>query len=121
MFKLVRKLLSENDVNYNEDGLEIKHASMEPKSPEKIPMLIGGYSDIVLERAGRIGDGWIAYYYTPDGFMESWRKVCTSAETNNRPANELLNVDIVPLAIADDYNTGKKMAEDFTARYMDLP
>ncbi len=120
-FELVRRLLTENDVNYSSGGFDLKHASMEPRFSEKVPMLVGGYSDRVLERAGRIGDGWISYYYTPESFAESWEKVRKSSVENNRDPDTLLRVNIVPLAIASDYEEGKKIAEDFTARYMDLP
>lgn len=49
-----------------------------------IPILIGGHSDIALERAGRIGDGWIAAQMSPERVAEHWPKVLESAERNGR-------------------------------------
>ncbi|MHB8568022.1 MAG: LLM class flavin-dependent oxidoreductase [Nitrososphaerales archaeon] len=120
-FTLVRKLLNESDLSYNEDGFVLDHASMEPKSTEKIPMVIGGYSDRVLERAGRVGDGWISYYYTPMGFAESWLKVEKSAKESGRDSSSLKRINIVPLSIAESFSEADKAARDFTSRYMDLP
>jgi alkanesulfonate monooxygenase len=120
-FELVKKLLNENDVNYSSEGYELKHASMEPRGEGKIPLLVGGYSEKVLERAGRIGDGWISYYYTPHDFSESLEKVTESAEKNGRSPPSLERVNVVPLAVSDNFESGKKIAEVFTARYMDLP
>jgi alkanesulfonate monooxygenase SsuD/methylene tetrahydromethanopterin reductase-like flavin-dependent oxidoreductase (luciferase family) len=120
-FELVRKLLGSVDVNYQGDGIVLEHATIEPRSQTPPPMMIGGYSDLVLERAGRISDGWISYYYRPEDFSDSWKKVVQSAHENERDIEALNNVDIVPLAVAANFEQGDKRAKDFTARYMDLP
>ena len=120
-FKLVKSFLNENDVNYSSGGMRIEHASMEPKSNVPIPMLLGGYSRNVLERAGKIADGWIAYYYTARDYKESWKVVESSARENGRAAEYLRKVNIVPLAIAESYEEGDRIAKDFTSKYMDLP
>ena len=45
----------------------------EPRPVQRpIPILIGGHSDIALERAGRIGDGWIAAQMSPERVVEHW-------------------------------------------------
>ena len=120
-FKLLRSLLEEGDVNYTGEGLGLEHATIEPRTKEKIPLLIGGYSDRVLDRAGRLSDGWISYYYTPQGFEESFAKVKSSAEKVGKSSRDLLAIDIVPLALARSYEEGDMMAREFTSRYMDLP
>jgi alkanesulfonate monooxygenase SsuD/methylene tetrahydromethanopterin reductase-like flavin-dependent oxidoreductase (luciferase family) len=118
-FKLVRRLLDESDVTYKSNGVSLEHASMEPKSPDRIPMLIGGYADVVLRRAGELADGWISYYYAPEGFARSWKLVSESARAKGR--NGLRRVNIVPLAVAESFDEGDMIAREFTARYMDLP
>lgn len=119
-FNLVRSLLNENDVNYTSDSIKLEHASMEPKTTP-IPFLIGGYSDNVLARVGRISDGWISYYYTPQGYAESWQKIEQSAKKNGRNPESLRRINIVPLAIASNFEEGDKIAKEFTSKYMDLP
>ena len=120
-FELVKKLLGSADVNYRGDGIILEHATIEPRSETPILMMIGGYSDLVLARVGRISDGWISYYYTPEDFADSWKKILQSAQGKGRDFQILKNVDIVPLAIAANFSDGDKRAKDFTARYMDLP
>ena len=68
----------------------------EPRPVQRpIPILIGGHSDIALERAGRIGDGWIAAQMSPERVAEHWPKVLESAERNGRdPASLLLFTSI---------------------------
>jgi probable F420-dependent oxidoreductase len=57
----------------------------EPRPAQRpIPILIGGHSDIALERAGRIGDGWIAAQMSPERVIEHWPRVVESAERNGR-------------------------------------
>jgi probable F420-dependent oxidoreductase len=57
----------------------------EPRPVQRpIPILIGGHSDIALERAGRIGDGWIAAQMSPERVAEHWPKVLEAAERNER-------------------------------------
>ena len=120
-FQLVRRLLSESDVNYDSDGFVLSHASMEPKASPSIPMLSGGYSDSVLLRAGRIADGWIGYYYPPKDFKESWTKVIKAAKESGRDTAPLRAINIVPLAITGSFEEGDRIVKDFTKKYMDLP
>lgn len=120
-FHLVKKLLTESDISYNEDGFVLEHTTMEPKTNERIPMLMGGYSDRVLERAGEMADGWIGYYFTPEDFRRAIGKVQSSAKKYGRDTNKLKRVNIVPLSIANDFETADKMVREFTSKYMDLP
>lgn len=120
-FKLVRRLLVESDLSYDSEGFSLSHASMEPKPAQPIPMLSGGYSDSVLSRAGKIADGWIGYYYPPKEFQQSWNKVINSAKESGRDVATLRAVNIVPLAIAENFDEGDKIVREFTTKYMDLP
>ena len=120
-FQLVRKLLNESDVNYKGHGVELEHATILPKSTTPIPMLMGGYSDRVLRRAGRFADGWISYYYTPQDYANSWSIVKRSALETNKDPNKLTSITLVPLAIANSFDEGDRVSRDFTTNYMDLP
>jgi probable F420-dependent oxidoreductase len=62
----------------------------EPRPVQRpIPILVGGHSDIALERAGRIGDGWIAAQMSPERVVEHWPRVQESAERNGRDPGSL--------------------------------
>jgi len=64
---------------------EIPPMDPEPRPVQRpIPILVGGHSDIALERAGRIGDGWIAAQMSPERVAEHWPKVLAAAERNGR-------------------------------------
>jgi probable F420-dependent oxidoreductase len=57
----------------------------EPRPVQRpIPILVGGHSDVALERAGRIGDGWIAAQMSPERVAEHWPRVREAAERAGR-------------------------------------
>jgi len=63
----------------------------EPRPVQRpIPILVGGHSDIALDRAGRIGDGWIAAQMSPKRVAEHWPKVQAAAERAGRDPGALL-------------------------------
>jgi probable F420-dependent oxidoreductase len=79
----------------------MKAAVMFPKPYQRPrpPILIGGYVERVLKRAGVAGDGWLTYFYTPESFAKSWKKVCDyAAEAGKDPAT-LLNGNQLPIMV----------------------
>jgi probable F420-dependent oxidoreductase len=120
-FQLVRKLLDDSDVNFAGLNSQLEHATILPKSSIPIPMLMGGYSDRVLQRAGRLADGWISYYYTPEDYGNAWKMVVKGARMANRDPAQLKSITLVPLAIANSFEEGDRIAREFTTNYMDLP
>ena len=44
---------------YSGDFYEIPEIQLCPVPEERVPILVGGHSAMALERAGRLGDGWI--------------------------------------------------------------
>ena len=53
------------------------------------PVLVGGYVDAVLKRAGTVGDGWLTYFYTPESFTKSWQKIHAFAKEAGRDPSRL--------------------------------
>ena len=69
----------------------------EPRPVQRpIPIIVGGHSDVALDRAGRIGDGWIAAMMSPPRLAEHWAKVKDAAVRNDRDPDSLLLVSSVP-------------------------
>ena len=65
------------------------------------PILIGGYVDRVLKRAAVSGDGWLTYFYTPEGFTRSWDKIIGFAEEAGKDPANLLNCNQLPIMVGD--------------------
>ena len=74
---ILMRLWTEDRVTLKVDEFNLREAVMVPRTAQRPrpPVLIGGYVDAVLKRAGTVGDGWLTYFYTPEGFTRSWDKV----------------------------------------------
>jgi alkanesulfonate monooxygenase SsuD/methylene tetrahydromethanopterin reductase-like flavin-dependent oxidoreductase (luciferase family) len=55
--ELVRRLSGGDYVGYDGGCYEVPEVKLNPGAPVRI--LLGGHSDAAIERAGRLGDGWI--------------------------------------------------------------
>ncbi len=94
---------------------------MLPRPEPRPGLLIGGYVDRVLRRAATLGDGWLTYFYTAEGFTESWRKICQYAEEAGRDPAELRNVSQLPICIAESKEEGQARTGPWLASYFDTP
>ena len=105
--EILTRLWTEDSVTGNYPPYEMAEAVMQPKPIQKPrpPILIGGYVDRVLKRAGVAGDGWLTYYYTPEGFVKSWDKVRRFAEEAGKDPDTLKSINQLPIYV------GKSKAE----------
>jgi alkanesulfonate monooxygenase len=87
---LLLRLWTEDRVTLKVDEFHLREAVMVPRPAQRPrpPVLIGGYVDAVLRRAGTVGDGWLTYFYTPESFARGWERVCGFArEAGRDPAS----------------------------------
>jgi alkanesulfonate monooxygenase SsuD/methylene tetrahydromethanopterin reductase-like flavin-dependent oxidoreductase (luciferase family) len=119
----MKRLWTENGVNGTYGQYTFKNVTMEPKPVQKPypPLWMGGYVDKVLRRVGRIADGWISYFYTPDMFEKSWRKVLESAKSSGKTVNTFGNCDMVPARLDRSDAEARRVTNDFIAGHCDLP
>ena len=57
---IVRRLLAGETVSAPYDGITISDARVAPLTPEPLEVWIGGSAEVAIERAARLGDGWLA-------------------------------------------------------------
>jgi len=121
--EVMKRLWTENRVNGTYGQYTLKNVTMEPKPVQKPypPVWMGGYVDTVLRRVGRLADGWISYFYTPESFARSWRKVLDSAKASGKSSETFGNCDMVPIRIDASASEAKRVATDYITRYCDLP
>jgi len=74
---ILLRLWTDERVTLRADEFNLREAVMVPRPAQRPrpPVLIGGYVDAVLRRAGTVGDGWLTYFYTPESFTRGWEKV----------------------------------------------
>jgi alkanesulfonate monooxygenase SsuD/methylene tetrahydromethanopterin reductase-like flavin-dependent oxidoreductase (luciferase family) len=116
---LLRKLVSETDINLKQGNRSFHHTTMEPRPSVPPKILMGGYR--VLKRIGTMSDGWIASYYTPEDFLETWSEIIKFARLAGRDEKSLTSVNIVPVCVRNSFEEADKVAKKFTAEYMDMP
>ncbi len=70
---LLRKLWDEPVVNFEGKFDRVDSAALNPRPKRQIPILLGGFVDIALQRAVAIGDGFICADGAADGFAQAAR------------------------------------------------
>ena len=98
---IMTRLWTEDVVAGDYPPYNMKAAVMFPKPYQRPrpPILVGGYVDRVLKRAGVAADGWLTYFYTPGSFTKSWKKVCDFAAEAGKDPARLLNANQLPIMV----------------------
>ena len=120
--ELLRRLWTEPLVTGEYVRYSPSKAVMYPKpAQEHIPILIGGYVDRVLKRAATAGDGWLTYFYTPEGFTKSWNKIRNFAKEAGKDPDKLLNAAQLPIMIGRSKDAVKTEMLDWLNKEWDFP
>jgi probable F420-dependent oxidoreductase len=87
---LLRELWSKPVVSFEGRYHHVVKAGINPMPPRPtIPVWMGGMSDPVLERTGRLADGWFPQYREPEQLAEGLAKVHAAAERAGRPTSAI--------------------------------
>jgi probable F420-dependent oxidoreductase len=116
---IMSRLWTEHGVTAELDEFNLRNAVMYPKPVQqpRPPLLIGGYVDRVLKRATTRGDGWLTYFYTPEGFTKSWDKVLRFAEEAGRDPSELISANQLPIYVGERSKVEAPMMEWLTTEW----
>jgi probable F420-dependent oxidoreductase len=63
---LLRRLLTEDDVTFHGEFHTVEHATVGPKPPKPLDIWLGGAAPAGLVRIGRLADGWLGSFLSPD-------------------------------------------------------
>lgn len=104
---LLHRLWTEELITHQGDFDSIHHAGILPLPNRRIPIWMGGWADAVLERLGRLGDGWMTSggslrtasqpgrIHTPDDLKRRFAIITEAAEAAGRdPAGIGLSVSV---------------------------
>ncbi|MFI5386977.1 MAG: LLM class F420-dependent oxidoreductase [Fimbriimonadales bacterium] len=81
---------SGDTVEFDGEFYRVPPMAPEPLPVQRpIPILIGGHSDAALERAARLGDGWIAAGMGPDRLKEAMDRLRGACDRVGRDLTEL--------------------------------
>jgi alkanesulfonate monooxygenase SsuD/methylene tetrahydromethanopterin reductase-like flavin-dependent oxidoreductase (luciferase family) len=77
-------LLAGDIVTSDDPELSIPGATIRPVPEPPVPVIVGGRSDAALRRAGRVGDGWLALWHTPERVSRGIETVEAAARDHGR-------------------------------------
>ena len=111
--EILNRLWTEDQVSGDYPPHDMKNSVMFPKPVTKPrpPILIGGYVDAVLKRAALRSDGWLTYFYTPEGFAEDWAKVRGFAEEGGKDPDTLISTNQLPIIVGERSKVEAEMNE----------
>ena len=86
---VMRALWAEPHVVFEGEYHMIPDAGINPLPAEPLEVWIGGGSDATYDRIGRMGDGWLNIYVSPDNIQPALDKIQASAEQAGRDASKI--------------------------------
>jgi probable F420-dependent oxidoreductase len=121
--EILNRLWTEQKVDGKYMQHNISAAVMYPKPVQqpRIPILIGGYVDRVLQRAATAGDGWLTYFYTPESFTKSWNKIRNFATQGGKEPDKLMNASQLPIMIGKSKDAVQADMLDWLNKEWDFP
>jgi alkanesulfonate monooxygenase SsuD/methylene tetrahydromethanopterin reductase-like flavin-dependent oxidoreductase (luciferase family) len=81
---ILRSLLTGEPASYHGRFFDISDARILPAPDPAIPIIVGGRSDAAIRRAGRLGDGWLGIWVSPERFAAAVRTAGEEAVTSGR-------------------------------------
>ncbi len=86
---LLRRLWTEPLVDFDGEFDRIQGAGLNPLLERPIPIWLGGWTDVVFDRIGRVGDGWLSVQSARATFGESVGKIQAAARAAGREPSQL--------------------------------
>jgi len=87
------------------DAVSIDPKPVQPGGP---PIWVGGRSDAALARAGRVGDGWVAYVVTAERYRQSLEKIRTAADRASRSLDGFARAHLAFITVGRDFETARQ-------------
>src|SRR5574341_959451 len=118
--RVLKLLFTEDNVSFDGRFTKIDGVTLMPKPVQKggPPIWVAGRSDAAMRRAGRLGDGYLPYLFSPDRFREGLAKTREYAEKAGRDPGKLTGAIYQFICLADSYDEAKKRAAaDLSRRY----
>jgi probable F420-dependent oxidoreductase len=86
---LIRRLWQEDDVTHHGERFHLDNVTLLPKPTQgTIDVWLGGASKGELRRVGRMSDGWLPSFTTPDLAAQGWKIIQESAAEHDREVED---------------------------------
>lgn len=98
-------------VSFDGDYYSFPPIDPNPVPMQSIPILIGGHSGVALDRAARLGDGWIAANMGPERLRVAIAQLHNSCEDHTRATAELWLVCSTTVRADDPKDSSETVAK----------
>lgn len=82
---VLRRLLTGEAVTHRGGFFTLEATAVLPAPPRPVPIVVGGRSTAAVHRAGRLGDGWLGIWVSPERFAGAVGEVAEVAHSAGRP------------------------------------
>lgn len=82
--ELLRRLWTEPLLRFEGEFDSIPESAVSPRPHRPIPIWIGGHAPAVIDRVGRIGDGWVSGWARPDYLKDEIERIHEVARSAGR-------------------------------------
>ncbi len=117
---VLRKLWTEGNVTFEGRFTKLDGVTLQPKPlpPGGPPLWIAGRSQAAVRRAGRLGDGYLPYLFSPERYRDSMAQGRQAAEEAGRDPAAIDSGLYQFICLADSYEEAKRVAAaDLSRRY----
>src|SRR6059036_3190731 len=115
--RIMRRCWAEDEVTHDGEFWKLERVTVLPKPVQQpMPLWIGGNSEAAMRRAGRLGDGWIPSFITPEQFRVGVDKTLAyAAEAQREVPGDHFGV-LVNYCLDDDPAAARALAMPFIPR-----
>ena len=92
-----------------------------PARPGGPPLLVGGRTPAALRRAGRLGDGWLAYMVSAERFARDFAEVRRHAAAAGRDPAALTPAIVLPAHVSPDGEAAREQARAHLSERYNTP
>ena len=117
---VLRRLWAEDNVTFDGRFTKLDGVTLQPKPAQRggPPLWIAGRSEAAVRRAGRLGDGYLPYLFSPERYRDSLAEVRRAAEQAGRDPDAIEPGLYQFICLADSYEEAKRIAAaDLSRRY----
>lgn len=118
--RVMRLLYTQDNVRFQGRFTRLDGVTLQPKpkQPGGPPIWVAGRSEAAMRRAGRLGDGYVPYLFSPERLRDGRAKVREHAERAGRDPGAITTGIYQFICLADTYEEAKRTAAaDLSLRY----
>ena len=120
--EIVRRLLDDQSVTWHDRFFDLDDARIRPAPQPRVPFVVGGRSGAALERAGRLGNGWLAAWCSARRLAEGIEQVERAATDRVLPRPETWSHGIqLWVGVGADPADGRRHVAEGMERFYKMP